>query len=153
MEVTNHLFVNPDNTREWYVCLVTQWCPTLCDPMDCSLPGSSVHRDSPGNTGVGCHTLLQGILPTQGSNPGLLHFRQTLYQVREQYTEGKKLVYLFLYHNLVIRILISLIKVKTLISSTLATYYPITEREKIPVGYLSFTIHCVHRKLNKPSSP
>ena len=33
-----------------------QSCPTLCDPMDCSLPGSSVHRDSPGkNTGVGCH--------------------------------------------------------------------------------------------------
>ena len=26
------------------VCLVTQSCPTLCDPMDCSLPGSSVHR-------------------------------------------------------------------------------------------------------------
>ena len=23
---------------------VTQWCPTLCDPMDCSLPGFSVHR-------------------------------------------------------------------------------------------------------------
>ena len=23
--------------------LVTQLCPTLCDPMDCSLPGSSVH--------------------------------------------------------------------------------------------------------------
>ena len=134
--------------------LLPQSCPTLCDSIDHSLPGSSVHGDSPGkNTGVGCHTLLQGILPTQGSNPGLLHFRQTLYQVREQYTEGKKLVYLFLYHNLVIRILISLIKVKTLISSTLATYYPITEREKIPVGYLSFTIHCVHRKLNKPSSP
>ena len=30
------------------------------------------------NTGVGCHSLLQGILPTQGSNPGLLHCRQTL---------------------------------------------------------------------------
>ena len=31
-------------------------CPTLCDPMDCSPPGSSVH--SPGkNTGVGCHAL------------------------------------------------------------------------------------------------
>ena len=28
---------------------------TLCDPMDCSLPSSSVHGDSPGkNTGVGC---------------------------------------------------------------------------------------------------
>ena len=34
-------------------------CPTLCDPMDCSLPGSSVHGDSPGkNTGVGCHALV-----------------------------------------------------------------------------------------------
>ena len=42
--------------------------------MDCSPPGSSVHGDSPGkNTGVGCHTLLQGIFPTQGSNPRLLH--------------------------------------------------------------------------------
>ena len=35
---------------------------------------------SPGkNTGVGCHFLLQGIFPTQESNPGLLHFRQILY--------------------------------------------------------------------------
>ena len=42
--------------------------------MDCSLPGPSVHEDSPGkNTGVGCHALLQGILPTQGSNPCLTH--------------------------------------------------------------------------------
>ena len=40
-----------------------QSCLTLCDPMDCSLPGSSVHRDSPGkNTGVGCYASLQGIL-------------------------------------------------------------------------------------------
>ena len=31
-----------------------------------------------GNTGVGCRFLLQGIVPTQGSNPGLLHYRQTL---------------------------------------------------------------------------
>ena len=30
------------------------------------------------NTGVGCHSLLQGILPTQGWNPGLLHCRQIL---------------------------------------------------------------------------
>ena len=42
-----------------YICLVTQSCLTLCDPMDCSLLGSSVHGDSPGkNTGVGCHALL-----------------------------------------------------------------------------------------------
>ena len=40
--------------------------------MHCSPPGSSVHGDSPDkNTGVGYHALLQGIFPTQGSNPGL----------------------------------------------------------------------------------
>ena len=56
------------------VCVQSlQSCSTLCDPMDCSPPGSSVHGDSPGkNTGVGCHALLQGVFPTQGSNPGLL---------------------------------------------------------------------------------
>ena len=36
--------------------------------------------DFPGrSTGVGCHFLLQGIFPTQGSNPGLPRCRQTLY--------------------------------------------------------------------------
>ena len=45
-------------------------CPTLCDPVGYSLPGSSVHGDSPGkNTGVGCHALLQGIVLTQGLKP------------------------------------------------------------------------------------
>ena len=61
-----------------------QSCPTLCDPVDCSLPGSSVHGFSSGkNTGVGCSALLQGIFPTQGSNPHLLHItcigRRVLY--------------------------------------------------------------------------
>ena len=41
------------------LCLLrldTQSCLTLCDPMNCSPPGSSVCGDSPGkNTGVGCH--------------------------------------------------------------------------------------------------
>ena len=38
--------------------------------------------NSPGkNTEVGCHSLLQGIFPTQGSNPGLPHWKQILYQV------------------------------------------------------------------------
>ena len=51
-----------------------QLCLTLCNPMDCTPPGSSVHGNSPGkNTGVGCHFLLQGIFPTQGLNLGLLH--------------------------------------------------------------------------------
>ena len=56
------------------VCvLVTQSCPAVCDPMDCSPPGSSVHGDSPGkNTEVGCHFLLQGDLPDPGIEPGSL---------------------------------------------------------------------------------
>ena len=50
-----------------------QLCLTLCDPMDCSLPGFSVHGASLGkNTGMGCHDLLQGIFPIQGLNPHLL---------------------------------------------------------------------------------
>ena len=67
------------------LCLVVQACPTLCNSMDCSPPGSSLHGDSPGkNTGVGCHALLQGIFPTQGSNPGLLHWRRILYWLSHQ---------------------------------------------------------------------
>ena len=43
--------------------LVAQSFPTLCNPMDYSPPGSFVHGESPGkNTGVSCHTLLQGIV-------------------------------------------------------------------------------------------
>ena len=67
------------------LCLVTQFCLTLSDPMDCSPPGSSVHRDSPGkDTGVGCPALLQRIFLTQGSNPGLPHCRQILYHLSHQ---------------------------------------------------------------------
>ena len=63
----------------WSVSLVIQLYLTLWDPMDGSPPGSSVHGNSLGkNPGVGCYVLLQGILPTQGSNPGLQHCRQIL---------------------------------------------------------------------------
>ena len=66
-----------------FACLVAQGCPTLCNPMDCSPPGSSVHADSPGkNSGVGC--VFQGIFPTQGLNLSLLHCSsvQSLVRVR-----------------------------------------------------------------------
>ena len=64
------------------VCvLVAQLCLTLSDPMDYSLPGSSVH-------GILQAWILEwvaipfskGIFPTQRSNPGILHCRQFLYQ-------------------------------------------------------------------------
>ena len=52
------------------MCLFVQSCPTLCNPMDCSLPGSSVHGDSPGkNTGVSCHALFQVAKKVSVSNP------------------------------------------------------------------------------------
>ena len=50
-----------------------------CDPMDTRLlrPWDFLGK----STGVGCNFLLQGIFPTQGSNPGLPHCRQTLYHL------------------------------------------------------------------------
>ena len=61
-----------------------QSCSILYDPMDCS-PPISAHGNSPGkNIGVGWHALLQGIFPTQESNPGLLHGRQILFQLSYQ---------------------------------------------------------------------
>ena len=56
------------------LCLVAQSCPILSNPLGCSLPGSSVH----GLLQAGILEwvaifLLQGIFPTQGSNPSLLH--------------------------------------------------------------------------------
>ena len=100
--------------------LIAQLHPILCDPMDCSLPGSSVHgvlqarilewflpfsptgdlpdpgiepgspalqadsllsepRGNPKNSGVGRHSLHQGIFPTQRLNPGLLNCRWIFY--------------------------------------------------------------------------
>ena len=66
-------------------CWITQLCPTLCNPMGCSLPGSCAHGDSPGkNTGVGCHALLQGSFWSQGLNPVLPHCKQILYRLSHQ---------------------------------------------------------------------
>ena len=54
---------------------VTQSCLTLFNPMDC--PWNSLGQ----NSGVGSLSLLQGIFPTQGLNPGLLDCRRLLYQL------------------------------------------------------------------------
>ena len=62
------------------LCFVAQSCLTVCNP-----PGSSVHGEGPGkNTGVGSHSLLQGIYLTQVSNPGFLHCRQIIYHLSRQ---------------------------------------------------------------------
>jgi len=62
-----HQQMDKEDGMEWngILCSLTQSCPTLCNPMDCSLPG----KNFPGkNIGTGCH-FLQGIFLTQGSNP------------------------------------------------------------------------------------
>ena len=78
------------------VCLL--WTKFFCGSMwfcvSCSVVSDSLRShglyptrllcpwNSPGkNTGVVCCSLLQGIFPTQGSNPGLLHCRQILYHL------------------------------------------------------------------------
>ena len=89
------------------LCCVTQSCPTLCHPIDCSLTSSYVN--SPGkNTGVGSLSLPQGIFLTQESNQGLLHCRQVLYLLSHH---GSQLSYSLFRHlekvsNSLIRIMI-----------------------------------------------
>ena len=74
------------------LCLVTKLCLTLCNPMDCSPPGSSVHGILPGkNTEAGCHALLQGIFPSQQSDPGLPRCRRILYHLSHQESPGNPL--------------------------------------------------------------
>ena len=64
------MFSNPskhcDDSIFRYVCLVVQLCPLLCDPMDCSPPGSSVHGILQARIlEWRSHPLLQGIFLTR----------------------------------------------------------------------------------------
>ena len=61
--------------------LVAQLCLPLCNPTDCSPPGSSLWNSPGKNTGVGCHFLLQGVFPTQRLNLHLLRCRLILYHL------------------------------------------------------------------------
>ena len=74
------------------VCVSHSVVSDLLWPYGLYPPGSSRHRILRQDTGGGCHSLLQRIFPTQGSNPGLLHCRQTLYCVSHNRAwEGKKI--------------------------------------------------------------
>ena len=61
-------------------CLVSSSCPTLCGPMDCNPPGSSVHGIAQAGILEYCHLLLQGIFLTQGWNPCLPHWQVILHR-------------------------------------------------------------------------
>ena len=64
------------------MCLSLSRVPILCNPMNCSLPGSSVHGIFQAR--ISGNSLLQGILSIQGSNPGLSQCRQILYLLNHQ---------------------------------------------------------------------
>ena len=80
--------IDRDHTQRYpklqgHTVLRAQSCPTLWHPMDCSPPGSFVDgilqarilewgKKKKKHTGVGCHALLQGVFPSQGSNSRLL---------------------------------------------------------------------------------
>ena len=67
------LWIGAHWVKTMLLCSVAKSFLTLCDPMDCRSPGSSVHGTVIGkNTGVGCYFLLQEIFPIQGSNLCLL---------------------------------------------------------------------------------
>ena len=76
--VSYHLL--PLNHKDTSERNVTQSCPTLCDPLDYTVHGILQARILEWVS----HSLLQGIFPAQGSNPGLLHCRQILYQLSHQ---------------------------------------------------------------------
>ena len=77
-------------SREVLVMSLSLWPHGL--PTRCLCPWNSLGK----NTGVGCHFLLQGIFPTQGSNPGLLHCRQMLYHLSHQGSHQWGKIYLSL---------------------------------------------------------
>ena len=97
---------------------------------DFLIPWTVAHQvphpwNSPGtNTGVGCHSLLKGIFPTQESNLGLLHFRWILYHLRHQ---GSPL-YIYVLHTytlwiLYVDIIYKILEVDSSTCQTLGFYY------------------------------
>ena len=71
-------------------------------PQELQLTRLLCPRDSPGtNTRVGCHSLLQGIFLTQGSNPGLLLWRQVLYCLSHQESDREFILKRLLWGKLV----------------------------------------------------
>ena len=62
----------------------------LCNPMDCSWPGSCPWNSPGKNTGVGSHSLLKGIFPTQGLNLGLLHCTPIIYHLSHKLSPVRK---------------------------------------------------------------
>ena len=90
----NVVLISAAQQNESVVCVkVSQSCRTLCNAMDYSLPGSSVHVTLQARILKWVAVLSsREILPTQGSNPGLLHCRRILFQLSHQES-----IYIYIY--------------------------------------------------------
>ena len=65
--------------------LVAQFCPSLCDPMDCSLPDSSIHEILQARIWEWVAIFYsRGVFLTQGSNPGLFYCKWILCHLSHQ---------------------------------------------------------------------
>ena len=80
-------FIVPFKLAVLCLFVFTQSESESCSVASVSLPPHGLYSpwNSPGqNSGVGSLSLLLGIFPTQGSNPGLSHYRQILYQLTDK---------------------------------------------------------------------
>ena len=78
--------------------LVTQLCPTPCNPQTVAYQAHLSIGDSPRkNTRVGYHALLQGIFPNQRSNTGFPHCRQIRYQLSYQGSPNYEYIHLYIF--------------------------------------------------------
>ena len=125
----NFIFAMVDLSRRQFWLGIQIW-GYLCDPMYCPW-------NSPGqNTGVGSPSLLQGIFPTQGSNPGLLHCRRILYQLshkgspKTKCLQGSRIVSLLVSTNQAM--------VCDCMSIGESQYFPGLSRENFKVIFLIF---------------
>ena len=101
-----------------------QSCPTLCDSMDYSLPGSSGSWYSLGNnTGAGCHSLLQGIFPTLGLNLCLLRALHWLVNSLSIVLPGKPFLTTFYKTIVALNLIFHQFEKKTKLKSLLVSCY------------------------------
>ena len=90
---TGHRGQGEAEPAPWWTNEVAQSCLTLCDPTDCSLPGSSIHGIFQARELKWVAiSFSRKIFPTQGLNPGLPHCRQTLYCLSHQGSQESTVV-------------------------------------------------------------
>ena len=125
-------------------------CLSLCNPMDCRTPVSSVHGASPRQEyGEGCHFRLQGFFPTQGWNPGLLCLQRWQARSFPLAPPGKPWQVYFLLGDL----LLSWAPIPDTQDSTPLFLYKTALWSYLKCQRLTDILHTVTQSLSSPPSP